>query len=301
MGVSVESPTVCPRCGRATETDARACTLCGEVVRREAAPPRRTEAVAAPALAWQGRVIEAPGAPPRICGLPPRAFVLLAGLVLAPVLTWTPLLRYMGWFLASLVHETGHSLAAWITGCPAFPAIRLDGHAAAVHRDPVALLQVVWAIALVAACWACRASPRRARIVGGVASLWALVTFAEAPREAFFLWAGHLGELAFAGYALVQATRGGFSGSLAERCTHAAAGAYLVGRNVVLGFGLLTSASARSAYAGNGSFGLENDLVRVARDVHHLAVPAVGGILLFLSVLVAAGGVAFAVLAPEDD
>ena len=53
-----------------------------------------------------------PGAPQRICGLTPRAFVLLVGLVLAPILTWTPLLRYMGWFLAALVHERTEATVA---------------------------------------------------------------------------------------------------------------------------------------------------------------------------------------------
>ena len=50
---------------------------------------------------------------------------IVLGALLAPVFTFTPLLKFMGWFLGALVHETGHTAMAWLAGCPAFPAIRV--------------------------------------------------------------------------------------------------------------------------------------------------------------------------------
>ena len=83
------------------------------------------------------------------------------GVLLAPVLTLTPILQYMGWFLGSLCHETGHVAAAWAMGCPAFPAIRLDGHAAALHREQQPLLVASAIAGLLAIAWASRRRPAR--------------------------------------------------------------------------------------------------------------------------------------------
>jgi hypothetical protein len=260
------------------------------VLRRVARSPR-------PLAAPDRRAATADEPPPveRVLGLPPRAFVLLVGLLLAPILTWTPLLQYMGWFLTSLVHETGHTAAAWLAACPAFPAISLAGHAAAVHRDPVPTLRVLYAAGFLAWGWAWRASPRRLAVVASAALLWVLLTLTSA-REAFFLGAGHLGELAFALYALVQATSGGFSGTIAERCAHAGVGLYLVGRDLRLGWGIRQDAGARAAYVGNGSFGLENDLVRLARDEFHVSLATMGGLLTASAVLVLVAGLGWALL-----
>jgi len=92
--------------------------------------------------------IPAAHVPARILGLAEHHFYLAAGLATAPLLAATPLLRTMGWFLASLTHETGHAATAWFFGMPAVPAIRLDGHAAAVHGGQVTVLVGVLALLL---------------------------------------------------------------------------------------------------------------------------------------------------------
>src|SRR3954469_8377582 len=70
------------------------------------------------------------------------------GLVTAPVFAWTPILQYMGWFLASLVHEMGHAAFAWFCGMPAVPAISIAGYAAAVHSDQSMFLALLVALAI---------------------------------------------------------------------------------------------------------------------------------------------------------
>jgi hypothetical protein len=216
---------------------------------------------------------------PREVAVNGRWLVLGVGVVLAPILTLTPLLRYVGWFLASLVHETGHSAMAWLFGCAAFPAIRLDGHAAAFHREQQTLLCALVVAGLLAFAWASRERPRR--LLTAVALTVAyLIAATTRVHEALFLLGGHLGELAFAAYAFSRAMDGGFTGTMAERCAHSGVACYLVGRTGFLAVGLLTSAAARETYATNGSFGLENDLIRFSREVLRTPSPAPGALLL---------------------
>src|SRR5258708_4474920 len=66
------------------------------------------------------------------------------GLLRAPVCA-LPIVSFMGWCLAALVHEMGHASVAWLCGMPAIPAISLAGHAAAVHSERV--LPLVFLIA----------------------------------------------------------------------------------------------------------------------------------------------------------
>ena len=51
-----------------------------------------------------------------------------------------------------------------------------------------------------------------------------------------------------------------------SRPLYAALGWLFVWNNVVLATGLIASDAARATYLGGGSFGGENDLVRIARD-----------------------------------
>jgi hypothetical protein len=199
---------------------------------------------------------------------------LLAGVVLAPVLTLTPVLRYMGWFLASLVHEAGHCAVAWAMGCPAIPAIRLDGHAAAVH-GPQSLLvaAAVWA-GLLWLAWRLRARRGWFLAATAAAALHPVLALTGA-REAAFLLGGHLGELAFATVFLWRAWTGGFTSSRAERGLYAVLGCFLVGRNARLCGGIAWSESAKAAYATNGSFGMENDYARLAGEVLSTSVESV--------------------------
>lgn len=271
MPTTTPTRTRCARCGRTAAEDDLACPLCGEL--RDA--PVRSVPVAT--FVDIPRDDEPPADPPRNG----RWLVLGIGLVLAPILTLTPLLRYVGWFLASLVHETGHTAVAWLFGCPAFPAIRLDGHAAAIHREQIPFLCVVVIVCLLAFAWSSRGNAKRLVLATACLAVYPLLAFTEA-HEALFLLGGHFGELAFAAYAFSQAVDGGFTGTLAERCTHAGVAWYLIGRTGVLAIGLLTSETARATYATNGSFGLENDLLRFSRGCLHTPSPGPAAVLLLL-------------------
>lgn len=177
---------------------------------------------------------------------------LLIGAAIAPVFAFVPLLRYVHWFLGALTHETGHCVAAWAAGCPSFPAISLAGHAAAFHRDQqMAIAILVWA----GAGWV---AWRWRGIFWALPVLYPLFAFTGV-REIVFLFAGLLGELTFASIFFWRALRGN-----QERIAAGMVATLLFSRNIVLSGGLLFSDQARAEYTGNGSFGLQNDYLRLA-------------------------------------
>lgn len=191
---------------------------------------------------------------------------LAIGLATAPVFALTPILSYMGWFLASLVHEMGHAAFAWTCGMPAVPAISLAGHAAALHAEQSLFLAFLIGTGLAAGAW---------RLFAGRWRWIALALFAvgypsialTGARELLHLLAGHAAELAFATLCLWKTLDGGFTESKLERGLYGTVGWYLLGRNAHLCWGLLRSTEARAEYNENGSFGLTNDYIRAAEDV----------------------------------
>jgi hypothetical protein len=204
---------------------------------------------------------------------------LAAGAAAALLFTLTPLLKYMGWFLASLVHEAGHCAAAWATGCPAFPAIRLDGHAAAVHGDQSTIFALAAGAALGALAWR-----RRSIALGAATLLYPAIAFTTA-REWLFLLSGHLAELAIGGVFFWRAIVGGFTNSRAERVLYAGCAWHLVGKNVWLAGGLLFSDGVRQWYRGSGSFGLVNDYLRLVGSMH-VGLGVIAFVMLVLSLAV---------------
>jgi len=191
-----------------------------------------------------------------------RSWLIGAGLGAAAQLFFVG--EYITWFLGALCHEMGHTAAAVLTGSPSFPAIRLDGHAATQIHDRY--LWIALGVLALGAVWCARAHGDRMRMTLRAACLVPLAVAALWPsaREVMILYAGHLGELLFAGIFLWRAYTGGFTQHSAERPLYAALGWMFVWENLVLAIGLMVSASARTHYSGNGSFGGENDLVRVA-------------------------------------
>src|SRR5687768_14230403 len=113
----------CPRCGRLQDPEQKLCGLCGNLLRREAASVMSASTARSAANA---RRDVAPASIPAEPHSDREPWIYLAiGLATAPVFALTPILGFMGWFLASLVHEMGHAAFAWVCGMPAIPAISL--------------------------------------------------------------------------------------------------------------------------------------------------------------------------------
>jgi hypothetical protein len=257
----------CGGCGRLNLAYVTACVACK-------APLQRPNRPIAPLLRA-----------PEAQDLQPNPWYLLGlGALLAPTLGLVPVLQYVGWFLASLVHEIGHCIVAWTFGAPAYPAIRIDGHAAAIHGEQKVLLVVLLWLGLAYVTWQVRRRPVLRIVLGICLLLHPLLAWSEG-HDVLHLLAGHLAELAFAGLALSRAFSGGFTESIAERITYAAVGWFLLGKNILMNVGLMTSETARTHYEGNGSFGLEQDFLRAAREMGW-SLSSVGALMLFLSLAV---------------
>jgi len=267
---------LCPGCGRENSGDALVCALCGGILRHVQAEP-------APAVFLaSAREERAQAREESAKALEPWIYLGI-GAVTALVFALTPLLGFMGWFLASLVHEMGHTAVAWFFGMPAFPAISLEGHAASVHSEPIAFLAVcVWA-GLLGAAWHFLESRARWIALGIVGVLYPALAFTNA-KECLHLLAGHGGELAFASLCLWKALDGGFTESRLERGLYGTVGWYLLGSNVKLDLALMFSPTGRAGYAENGSFGLTNDMIRVAEDVLGWKLQSVAFLMLLAAV-----------------
>jgi hypothetical protein len=268
MTTVTEQRIHCPSCGRETDPEALTCSLCGEVLRR--ADPIRGSVP----------VVE----DDRILGMPRSVFYLLLGVPLAVLFTWGPVMRYAGWFLKSLVHEMGHTAAAWFLGCPAFPAIRLDGHAAAMHSEQVLLLTAaVWA-GLAYGVFHFRTRRSLLIIFLAAAAHYPLLAYTGF-REVAHLAAGHLGELVFATIFFWRALSGGFVNSEVERPVYAMLGWFWMGGNLFLFGSLVLSEASRQWYYLNGSFGMRNDFIRLAEDFFHVPLAMVCLPMILISLL----------------
>lgn len=210
-----------------------------------------------------------PGEDPTVLGFPRGVAAWTIGGALAPLFAATPLLQYMAWFLSSLVHEMGHAAVAWLMGCSAVPAIRLDGHAATVTAEQNRVAAYGMWIALAAvSTWLWRTDRKRTAVVVAAAVIaYPMIALDPVRRPLAHLLGGHLGELAFATLALHRALTGRATAHLPERIAYAMVGWYLWGHNLGLTHGIATDAAARDHYEGNGSFGLTNDYLRVADEI----------------------------------
>ncbi|MHC4512130.1 MAG: hypothetical protein ACYTKC_15040 [Planctomycetota bacterium] len=228
-------------------------------------------------------------------GAPLAAWVALgAGGLIAIIdnLFWTS--RYTLNFIATLAHEMGHATIATFFGAPSFPAISLDGQAAAFHRSQViGLAIVIWAFM---GYWAYYFRHNRPVLIALVTAmvLYPLFAFTEGWRLLFFL-GGHGTELAFAGICFFRAWTGGFTASTAERTAYATCGWFCFCTNLMFHLKLMSSRGFQIRYASGGSFGLTNDYIRVATDILGCSVSTVALLMLLVNIIVLPAAVVVAV------
>jgi len=112
--------------------------------------------------------------------------------------------------------------------------------------------------------------------------LYPALAFTDA-KEIVHLLAGHLTELVFATIFFWRALTGGFVQKDAERPLYSAWAWLLMGRCIILFGSLVFTEAGRQAYASGGSFGMVNDLLRVAAHLDmKLATVAIPMLLLSL-------------------
>ncbi len=132
---------------------------------------------------------------------------MVAGLVFYPLAHLAFVTSYVFNFLATLVHELGHALAAWFVGGVGIPTVGIFGGGVSVHHGPFLVLQVLVAGGLGFAAWTQRARRPVAIGLGAAAALSALLGFSGA-HETFIASGGILLELGGAGACFVVAVSG---------------------------------------------------------------------------------------------
>lgn len=276
------------------------CSLCGQVLQRvpsaqilEQAPDREpqfsfsgTRSNVAPPLsepepfvykAWMDPIYKSQASKHS------PLFHLGWGLVLACLFSLPFFLfKTIGWVFESVVHEMGHTLMAYFMGSIALPAIRLDGHAATVSLEPSPILAgIVWLLLVLGAVWFGIQKHRPLLIsLGVLAVLYPFFAFTDR-KEWLLLLAGHGGEMVIATIFLWRSLVPVYKVQEEERTLYAALGWYLWFQNLIMNWNLLYSEESREWYAEHGSFGLENDFIRIA-DLFGWSLPFLAGVMLLL-------------------
>jgi hypothetical protein len=241
----------CPACGTSNPENTLLCSLCSHVLRRV------TPAAPAPVRKrWMEPVFQEKSG----------RYHLGVGLLLACFFSLPFFLfKSIGWFFESLVHEMGHTLVSYALGSIALPALRLDGHAATVHLEPSVGLQiVVWLLLALGAGWFWLQRQRPLLITLAICVVgYPFLAFSSA-KEWLFLIGGHGGELVIATIFLWRSLIPSHKVLPEERTLYAALGWYLWLQNLIMNWNLMRSEESRAWYTENGSFGLENDWIRLA-------------------------------------
>lgn len=208
--------------------------------------------------------------------LSPEAWrALLGGGALAVVVFAVPLLRFVFHVLITLVHELGHTIAAWVFGIPAIPAFDfVYGGGVTMHQGRSTGLMILIYAALAVVAWALRSRPAYLAAFGVWVVAYTLAAFTPV-HEAIEIAMGHLSELVFAGIFLYRALDGRACRVAAERPLYAFCGIFILMNDVVFATGLLTSAAKVADYEEAKGGGHWMDFSRLADDYLHVDLKAV--------------------------
>lgn len=206
--------------------------------------------------------------------------VLTVGFVIAAVVLAMPFLSVIFSYLGILIHETGHTLTAWLFGYPAIPAFDFQyGGGVSIYQERKAGGLAVLALVAGWALYTAWQLPRWRRVVATVLALWVLLALTPLHQVAITAM-GHGFELMVGGLFLFKATTGRGYETEAERPAYAFAGWFLVLLNVRFCWQLLTSVDHRQAYGDAKGGGHWMDLSRLSRDFLGISLEGVAGLLL---------------------
>ncbi|HVS14893.1 MAG TPA: hypothetical protein VMV46_13270 [Thermoanaerobaculia bacterium] len=214
---------------------------------------------------------------------PGAARAALIGVAIAVSVYAVPLSRFVFGYLAILIHEAGHSVAAWAMGYPAIPTLDLiegGGLSIRFDRSPtlIALMLVLaWSTVLLVrrTGWLLPAL--------AVAGLHLLVLIAPF-HEAVIVAAGHGAELLAAGLLFRRGLLGDARG--AEQVASFAAAVFVLLVNADLAVRLMFDSGTLGRYVSDRKGDVAMDLVRFG-EAFGWSVDALAALLLLAALLVA--------------
>lgn len=213
-----------------------------------------------------------------------RALIVGGGLAL--VVYAVPFLRFVFHVLITLVHELGHTIAAWAFGIPAIPAFDfVYGGGVTIHQGRSGGLMILIYTAFAVVAYWLRAE--RGYLIAFTVWVAAYTLAAFTPvHEAIEVAMGHGSELIFAGIFLYRALDGRACRVPAERPLYAFCAFFILLCDVVFAVGLLTSAGRVADYEEAKGGGHWMDFSRLAEEFLHVDLQAVAFFFLLACVVV---------------
>jgi hypothetical protein len=244
----------CPKCSFAVTPPAIDCPRCGVVFARlEDRAGRRS-----PAVVVTAERIAGPG---RIDASVRRT--LLTGSLLAALVTAFPLSRFVFGYMGILLHEFGHTVAAWLFGYPAVPAFNFahgGGLTSIEGRQwPVMLL---WIAGVCGLLWRYRHHRPAWPLLALPCALYIALAVTRV-HEIVITFMGHGMELTIAGVFLYRALSGSAVKHAVEKPLYAFLGLFLVLGEMNFAWGLATNRTRQIEY-GISPSGIPNDWLRIA-------------------------------------
>lgn len=282
---------VCPRCSTESPDHATECPSCGIVFSkwkaRESGARTVTPSPPGPPAEDPFRVpwktlpaASGPPPPPETLGITHPGWRAAAiGLVMAWILTFFPLIKFILSPLTTLIHEIGHTSMLWLFGYPAVPAFDFGngGGVTMSEQTRSAVIVAAWASGALGLGWHFRESKRV--LAGlGVAALIYLAMFNRIGEVLAITLGGHGGEIAFATLFLYRGLTGWGCKVETERPLYAFIAFMILFSSIQLGWSLRGPTLERNWYL-EGKGGLDNDLVTGAQILRTTLGGIAGGLI----------------------
>ena len=223
----------CPKCAFESAAPSAECPRCGVVFARlEDTAERPTTRV----------VVIAEGRPePGRFDATVRKMILV-GAILAAVVTVLPFPRFVFGYMGTLLHEFGHTVAAWVFGYPAIPAFNFQhGGGVTSIDDRQWPLMLLWLAGVGWLLWRYRAHRPAWPLLAIPAAVYIALAVTRV-HEIVITFMGHGMELTIAGVFLYRALSGSAVKVAIERPLYAFLGLFLVFGEMRFAWGLATSA-----------------------------------------------------------
>lgn len=205
---------------------------------------------------------------------------LIVGGALALVVFFVPFLRFVFHTLITLVHELGHTIAAWAFGIPAIPAFDfVYGGGVTIQQGRSTGLIILIYLGFAALGYWLRAERGYLIALCAWVVAYTLAAFTSV-HEAFEIAMGHGSELIFAGVFLYRALTGDACRVAGERPLYAFCAFFILLSDAAFAISLLTSRANVLDYEDAKGGGHWMDFSRLAEDYLHVQLQAV--VFLFL-------------------
>ncbi len=188
--------------------------------------------------------------------------------------------------LITLVHELGHTVAAWLFGYPSIPTFDFEygGGETVTYSERHLFVVLVFYALMIGWGYAWRRQRAGWMTVSVVLAIYSLCAWTSA-AQVLILLMGHGGELAFATFAIHRALNGGNFVHDIERPLYAFCGFFVSFFDIRFAFRLCTDPDVRTEYEQGKGNGLLNDFFRVATDYWHVDLSIVTWLFFGLSIL----------------